>query len=99
LNSLAKTRAQERSIGFCEALGQIANEQPRLIVPGQVSFQERPTASAQRPYDRNGERLTALAKQRAEENSISFGEALGQVAAEHPELTVPDIEFCEVEVR
>ena len=34
LNSLAKTRAQERSIGFCEALGQIANEQPELTVRG-----------------------------------------------------------------
>jgi hypothetical protein len=99
LNELAEARAQERSIGFCEALGQIASEQPKLTVPAaQVSFHELPKTSARRAYDRNGEKLTALAKQRAEENSISFGEALGQVAAECPELTVPDIQFREVEV-
>ena len=100
LNSLAKARVQERSIGFCEALGQIANEQPELTVPGQVGFQERPAFSThRRAYDRNGERLTALAKQRAEQKSISFGEALSQVATESPELTTPDIEFREVKGR
>jgi hypothetical protein len=99
LSSLAKARAQERSIGFCEALGQIANEQAQLTVHGQVSFRERPAGSTRRAYDRNGEKLTALAKQRAGQNCISFGEALSQVAAECPELTVPDIQFREVEAR
>jgi hypothetical protein len=38
--------------------------------------------------DVNGERLTALAKERADRKSISFGEALAHIAMEQPELTV-----------
>src|SRR5271157_5540798 len=39
-------------------------------------------------FQSNSERLTDLAKQRQREDKISFGEALSQVAAENPELTL-----------
>jgi hypothetical protein len=97
LTTLAKERAKQESISFGEALTQVAIEQPALTVSC-MEFREATTLGRtfRKAYDRNGERLTALAKQRAGQSSISFGEALGQVAAEHPELTVPAIEFREV---
>jgi hypothetical protein len=92
LTALAWERAEKKSIGFGEALLQVAGEQPQLTVP-HMEFREQ--RRQLRAFDRNGERLTALAKQRAGEKTISFGEALTQVAAEHPELTTPTIEFRE----
>jgi hypothetical protein len=100
LTALAKERAKQESISFGEALTQVAIEQPELTV-SRMDFREQTTShpTFRKAYDRNGERLSTLAKERAKQESISFGEALSQVANERPELTVPDIEFREVEVR
>jgi len=38
----------------------------------------------------NSQRLSDLAKKRQQENKVSFGEALAEVARERPELTLPD---------
>ena len=41
-------------------------------------------------FETNSERLSDLAKKRAREDKISFGDALSQVAEENHELTLPD---------
>ena len=48
-------------------------------------------------FSSNSAALSDLAKQRAREDKISFGEAVAQVAEDHPELTLPDgvISFAE----
>lgn len=87
LNELAKERQRGNRISFGEALSQVAAENPNLALPGTtIDFEERGTAAH---IDQNGAKLTALAKKRQREDKISFGEALSQVAAENPELTLP----------
>ncbi len=41
------------------------------------------------PVDENSQRLSDLARERSREQKISFSEALTEVAAENPELTIP----------
>jgi predicted transcriptional regulator len=92
LATLARARAEQRSISFGEALTQVASENSELTRP-RLEASSRSHTRYMR--DRNGEELSTLAKALADQKSISFGEALTQVAAERPELTVPRLESCE----
>ena len=84
LNDLARKRQREQKVSFGEALTAEARLHPELVVvPVNVA------GSGELRFETNSERLCDLAKKRAREVNISFGEALTQVADEHPELTVP----------
>src|ERR1019366_4728306 len=81
LTELAKQRAREQKINFCEALSQVAAEHRELTLPDSViGFAEDAPKS-------HSQQLSDLAYARAREDHISFCEALPIVAAEHPELT------------
>jgi predicted transcriptional regulator len=86
LSNLAKERQRGKSISYADALEEVAREYPDLSEPlsapvgmlSRVKFSEAPGPSAE---------LARLAKARQREKSVSYGEALTQVAQEHPELT------------
>ncbi len=86
LSNLAKERQREKSISYADALEQVAREYPDLSEPlsallgmlSSVKFAEDPNPSVE---------LARLAKARQSEKNISYGEALAQIAKEHPELT------------
>ncbi len=98
LSDAAKARQQSQNISFGEALSQVAAERPELTAPIRVdpaapreTFRAQPMAAGEAfRFETNSEKLSDLAKQRAHEDHISFGEALAAVAAEHRELTLPD---------
>jgi hypothetical protein len=90
LNDLAMERASEGNISFGSALSQVAAENPTLTRPSVPAFAEAEQQGQTFRFLRNSERLNEAAKQRAEEDGICFAEALSQVAAENPRLTLPD---------
>jgi hypothetical protein len=62
---------------------------PELTVPSRGHSVEQHGETFR--FQTNSERLSELATQRArEDKTLSFGEALSQVAAENPRLTLPD---------
>jgi predicted transcriptional regulator len=84
LSEAAKQLASEKSITFAEALGQVSTIQ--YSIGTQPSGKPQSSRSVI-PADPNSVRLSELAKQRARDESITFSEALSQVASEQPELT------------
>jgi hypothetical protein len=89
LNALAVRRQREQSISFSEALTAVAAAHPELTVPSRGHSVEQHGEAFR--FQTNSERLSELATQRArEDKTLSFGEALSQVAAENPRLTLPD---------
>jgi predicted transcriptional regulator len=99
LSELAKRRQRERGITFSEALSRVVNEFPELTRPGAVTVLEftdatgnryltsfsEPIQSRSSVHERST-KLHELAKDRASKRNISYGEALGQVSKENPEL-------------
>ena len=86
-----KLTAFDLLLQFCEGL-------PCIVPPGRiyeggtstpgkstVHFNESPHTAV----DQNSITLTEMAKTRASEKKIDFGEALDQITAERPDLTVP----------
>ena len=89
LNDLAVARQHEQHISFAEALTAVAAAHPELTVPSRGHSVEQHGETFR--FQTNSERLSELATQRArEDKTLSFGEALSQVAAENPRLTLPD---------
>jgi hypothetical protein len=97
LNDLAVARQREQSISFSEALSAVAAAHPELTVPSRDHSVEQQGETWR--FQTNSERLSELATQRArEDKTLSFGEALSQVAAENSRLTLPDgVISCEEE--
>ena len=85
LSESAHRLASEKSITFAEALGQVATVE-RFAAAQRIGRPQSVPGSIQ--ADPNSVRLSELAKQRAWDMSISFSEALTQVAKERPDLTV-----------
>jgi hypothetical protein len=89
LNDLAVARQHEQHISFAEALIATAAAHPELTVPSRGHSVEQNGETFR--FQTNSERLSELATQRArEDKTLSFGEALSQVAADNPKLTLPD---------
>jgi hypothetical protein len=89
LNDLAVARQHEQHISFAEALTAVAAAHPELTVPSRDHSVEQQGETWR--FQTNSGRLSELATQRArEDKTLSFGEALSQVAAENPRLTLPD---------
>ena len=87
LSSLAAADTAGESVQFN------ANDAGRLEVTMEQPTMKRSTKHSGAEtlrFQTNSERLTELAKARQRESKVSFGEALTQIAAEHPELTLPD---------
>jgi hypothetical protein len=80
----AKTLASEKNITFGEALSRVVTVESSAAV--QKSRAPRGRRSGV-PVNPDSVKLTELTKQRANERSVTFSEALSEVAAEHPELT------------
>lgn len=78
-------------VAFMEGLQKIVPN--GAIYTGQVAPTARKTAaindSQRTPADPNSVALLQFAETRAREQKIDYGTALSQVAAEHPELTIP----------
>ncbi len=93
LTRLARERQQSSNISFGEALSQVAAERPALTLPGKpvtMEFSDSMEAHRRgRLVDGNSVELNRLARERQQSSSITFGEALSQVAAEQPALTLP----------
>jgi predicted transcriptional regulator len=91
LNNLARQRQKEKSLSFSEALHQVVEESPTLAntnsLPPEAHYFSEGLLINARPEMMSGVALTKLAKDRQRERSISFAEALTEVAKEHPELT------------
>ena len=90
LSDLAKQRAREGKISFGEALSQVAEENPKLTLPGTtISFDDdgRPAPAGRCQVSQNSVELNRLAKQYQHVQKVSFAEALSAIAAENPELT------------
>lgn len=84
ISDAAKKLASKKSITFSEALSQVtAIESSSTSQPGERPRGSRFAISA----DPNSVQLAEIAKQRAKDESITFSEALSQVARERPELT------------
>src|ERR1039458_8244003 len=82
LNDLAVARQHEQHISFAEALTAVAAAHPELTVPSRGHSVEQHGETFR--FQTNSERLSELATQRArEDKTLSFGEALSQVAAEN----------------
>lgn len=88
LNDLAVARQHEQHISFAEALTAVAAAHPELTVPSRDHLVEQQGETFR--FQTNSESLAELAEERARRDEISFGEALSQVAAENPRLTLPD---------
>ena len=84
-----KLPALDVMVDFIEQLPKFG-PQPGAIVGGRtVNHGEAKATPSRLQADANSQQLNELAKKRQEEKKISFGEALTQVATEHPELTQP----------
>jgi predicted transcriptional regulator len=99
LSELAKSHQRERDITFSEALDQVAREWPELTRSGAVNLMEFTDASGNvyltsfsEPFKPLGSvhdrstKLHELAKDRARKKRITYGEALGQISDENPDL-------------
>ncbi len=75
---------QKRKASALELLAEFMEGLPRIVPEGRTFT----GASASRPKNSTGDPLTDAAKARQKEKKVTFAEALAEVAAENPELTV-----------
>jgi hypothetical protein len=89
LSDLAKQRQREGKISFGKALSQVAEEHPKLTLPGTtISFDDDgPALTGRCRVSQNSVELNRLATQYQHVQKVSFAEALSAVAADNPELT------------
>lgn len=75
---------QKKKVTALEVLTVFMESLPRIVPEGRTFT----GASATRPKGSTGDPLTDAAKARQKEKKVTFAEALAEVAAENPELTV-----------
>ena len=91
LTELAKERQEERNISFAEALAEVVEDNPFLLLPDGAFVPLSPEAVMSSLPLSNSQKLHKAAKELQREKSLSYGEALSRTAQKHPDLTLPDI--------
>ncbi len=90
LTELAKERQEERNISFAEALAEVVEDNPFLLLPDSAFGPLSPEAVMSSLPLSNSQKLHKAAKELQRKKNLSYGESLSRAAQAHPELTLPD---------